>query len=238
MNEKAKTKAAPAKKPTRTARKDVILEVARTLFNERGVNAVTTNHIAAEMGISPGNLYYHYRNKEDIILTLFERLETEVEPILAIEDGEVIDAQRLANDIQMVLRVLMRYRFLFPEVMSLNLRDERFAARFRGLQERTTDRLLKSFKLSYAAGRLAKQMPDVYLRALARNIWMLVINWVNYVKTSQSDPQKPLSEEDLALGVFHIFVMMRPYMSRAAIQDVEALFSLTEQNLDDLDANL
>ncbi|MGB0922393.1 MAG: TetR/AcrR family transcriptional regulator [Alphaproteobacteria bacterium] len=213
-----------AKKQPRVARKDVIVEVARTLFNERGVSAVTTNHIAAEMGISPGNLYYHYRNKEDIILTAFQRLVDEVDPILNIGEDEVIDAARLTGDIEAVLRVMMRYRFLFPEVMSLTLSDKRFAQAFHQLQDRTVNRIVGSLLTSYAAGPLVKKMPEAYTHALARNMWLLIINWVNYVRVSQDGTISPMQEGDLMKGVFHIFVMLRPYMSHAAINDIEKLF--------------
>ena len=51
-----------------------ILDAALTLFNEGGTAVASTNHIAAACGISPGNLYYHFRNKEEIIRALFERM--------------------------------------------------------------------------------------------------------------------------------------------------------------------
>ena len=52
---------------------DRILDTALRLFNQSGTAAVSTNHIAAALGMSPGNLYYHFRNKEAIIRDLFEQ---------------------------------------------------------------------------------------------------------------------------------------------------------------------
>jgi AcrR family transcriptional regulator len=49
--------------------------LAIQLFNEQGTTVVSTNHIASAIGISPCNLYYHFRNKEDIIRAIFEQMD-------------------------------------------------------------------------------------------------------------------------------------------------------------------
>ena len=51
-----------------------IIEAALDLFNEHGCRSMTTNHIAAHLSISPGNLYYHFRNKEALYTAVLERL--------------------------------------------------------------------------------------------------------------------------------------------------------------------
>ena len=53
--------------------RDRIIHSATELFNDQGERNITTNHIAAHLGISPGNLYYHFRNKEDIIHSIFDQ---------------------------------------------------------------------------------------------------------------------------------------------------------------------
>src|SRR2546429_8931361 len=59
--------------------KERIVETAIRLFNEQGTGAISTNHIAEALSMSPGNLYYHFRNKEEIIRAILERMITQWE---------------------------------------------------------------------------------------------------------------------------------------------------------------
>ena len=80
--------------------KDKILQASIELFNQVGERQVTTNHIAAHLGISPGNLYYHFRNKEDIVRQIFKEyaklLETRIKPPSDKADSKPNRAKRLA----------------------------------------------------------------------------------------------------------------------------------------------
>ena len=55
-----------------------IVDASLVLFNEEGERNISTNHIAAHLSISPGNLYYHFRNKDEIIMQLFKRYSQEL----------------------------------------------------------------------------------------------------------------------------------------------------------------
>lgn len=50
-----------------------ILEAALRLFSRRGYGATSVNDIAAEAGVSKGNVYHHFTDKEAILRTLLDR---------------------------------------------------------------------------------------------------------------------------------------------------------------------
>jgi AcrR family transcriptional regulator len=104
------------------SRKLEILETARNLFNESNTQAVTTNHIAKAMGISPGNLHYHYANREEIIRVLYTQLNSES----SLEIDELPkDIKTLNGHHKLLIKVQWRYRFFFRELLFLFSRDEK-----------------------------------------------------------------------------------------------------------------
>ena len=99
--------------------KDRILQISLQLFNERGERSVTTNHIAAELGISPGNLYYHFRNKQEIIKELMEQYQKETLDMLSLPDDRQLNANDKIRYFQVLSSQLWEYRFLHRDVYHL-----------------------------------------------------------------------------------------------------------------------
>jgi AcrR family transcriptional regulator len=60
-----------------------ILDAAETLFAHIGYEQTTTNHIAAQAGISPGSLYQFFANKEEIAQALARRYTEELQQAYA-----------------------------------------------------------------------------------------------------------------------------------------------------------
>src|SRR5215211_5884456 len=96
-----------------------ILATALRLFNESGTAPVSTNHIAAALGISPGNLYYHFRNKEEIIRALFEQQFARWDEVYALPE----DRMPTLADLQQLVRISFitawEYRFMYRELIAL-----------------------------------------------------------------------------------------------------------------------
>jgi len=102
------------------SRKLEILETARKLFNETNTQTATTNHIAKAMNISPGNLHYHYKNREEIIRMLYVQLKEEMSLPVA-ELPKTIEA--LNEHEKLLIEVQWKYRFFFRELLFLFSRD-------------------------------------------------------------------------------------------------------------------
>ncbi len=102
------------------SRKEDILEAARILFNEKGTQSSTTNHIAKAMNISPGNLHYHYKNREEIVRLLYIQMRKETTPTA---DKIPKDLASLRKHEKLVIKIRWEYRFFFKEMLSLFARD-------------------------------------------------------------------------------------------------------------------
>src|SRR5262245_27869463 len=112
--------------------KNRILETAIELFNDKGTKAVTTNHIAAALGMSPGNLYYHFRNKEEIIRAIFAQMHD-----VGVSEYQEINAEQgpgnavsMEETFLMIQRFNWRYRFFKRELGALLQSDQELKAQF------------------------------------------------------------------------------------------------------------
>jgi len=102
------------------SRKEAILETARELFNTKGTQSSTTNHIAKAMGISPGNLHYHYKNREEIVRLLYIQMRKEA--ILPVDELPKSLASLRQHE-KVLIEIQWKYRFFFKEMLSLFKKD-------------------------------------------------------------------------------------------------------------------
>ena len=93
--------------------RDRILECALALFNQEGEPNVSTLEIANELGISPGNLYYHFHGKEPLVLELFERFQAEMAPLLDPPAEAQLEAEDYWLFLHLIVERLALFRFLF-----------------------------------------------------------------------------------------------------------------------------
>lgn len=166
---------APTPTTPRAARTvERVLEGALELFNSEGVAAVTTNHVAKHVGISPGNLYYWFPDKQAIVRALFDRY--------AAEHGATWPAQSAAGpaDLGAMLAagaaVTERYRFLARDLLALVHADPELAAAYRAHRASRIESLRRLARAWRAAG-LVRDLDDERLDDVVAALWILSESW-------------------------------------------------------------
>lgn len=99
--------------------KNRILVASLLLFNEHGEPQTTTNEIADEVDISPGNLHYHFRRKEQIVAALLDEFRADAARVLAAPDGDAVTLDDFWVFLHHLLELAAAYRFLFRDLETL-----------------------------------------------------------------------------------------------------------------------
>ncbi|GAB0063791.1 hypothetical protein IBA8401_48230 [Pseudomonas syringae] len=115
----------------RTKTRERIVQTSLELFNQQGERCVTTNHIAAHMEISPGNLYYHFPNKQAIIAELFSEYEMLIGSFLTLPTDRAPTIEDKRDYFLAIIDAMWRYRFLHRDLEHLLTSDEELARRYR-----------------------------------------------------------------------------------------------------------
>jgi AcrR family transcriptional regulator len=198
-----------AKKPRRTAER--ILEVTLDLFNRFGEPNVSTTLISAELGISPGNLYYHYPAKDELINSLFDRYEKALNELLNAADGvrNVEDAWLFFH---MLFELIWEYRFLYRDLNDLLSKNRRLETHFQFVLKHKS-RAVEAVLSGLARGS-AMRIDRLDASAVATSMVVVLTYWLSYEYVRE--PRKALEVEHaaatLARGAWHVLSLLGPYL--------------------------
>jgi AcrR family transcriptional regulator len=201
-----------------------ILEASLRLFNEQGERTVTTNHLAADLGMSPGNLYYHFRNKQQIIGELFAQYEAEVEESLSLPEGRALTIEDKRHYLEALTGWLWHYRFLHRDLEHLLSCDPELGERYRAFSRRCVERGQAIYQGLVAAGILCSERTCP--RALAVNAWLIMTGWVSYLCTSVLDSaQAELTPSLLRRGIYQVLALERGLATESARVEIDSLLA-------------
>ncbi|MBC8648958.1 TetR/AcrR family transcriptional regulator [Pseudomonas sp. MTM4] len=199
-----------------------ILEASLELFNSQGERSVTTNHIAAHLGISPGNFYYHFRNKQMIIAELFGRYEADVDGFLQLPVGRALTIDDKTLYLEALLSAMWDYRFMHQDLEHLLGSDEQLAERYRLFARR---HLLSAQRIyqGFVDARILAMTPR-QVEALSVNAWIIMTSWVRFLCTADGAPNQALNRESLRRGIFQLLALEDGYVTADARSSIEALY--------------
>jgi len=196
-----------------TTTKEKILETSANLFNEKGCLNTSTRHIADALGISVGNLYYHFKNKEEILITIFFEYMN-----IIFKEVKLLDLQKdeiflLKNFLIDNLESDVKYRFLHLE---LNLLLITFP-KFKLIMEEQLQNEIKMIKellnhqIKYG---YIKQMSEIEINFLVSNSWILATTNLTYWNLLSSN-----IIENVKKSALNMYYLIKPYLTQKSLDN-------------------
>lgn len=162
-------------KPT----KQYILDKALILFNEKGFVNVRLQHIADSAFVSVGHLAYHFKNKEELISSLYKKLKKKQE--LLLTEFRVLP---LFEDIDLLLRNMyllqQQYRFFYIDTLEVLRAFPYIAEKHRELLRFQRHQIRFMLEFNTSRGSFIKPIYEEQFADLAHIFCMTMDNWISY----------------------------------------------------------
>ena len=195
-------------KPKRRTR-ERILELSLKLFNDFGEPNVTTTIISDEMNISPGNLYYHFRNKDEIVNMIFADFEKEMDTLLSAPMKRLsINVEDAWLFLHLVFELIWKYRFIYRDLTDLLSRNRIIETHFKRILDDSAKVALALASGMRSAGQL--EASDSEIKSLGTNMVLVATYWLNfeYVK----NPRREIDSAAMGRGAYQMMSMVAPYL--------------------------
>ncbi|MDO8301483.1 TetR/AcrR family transcriptional regulator [Lacisediminimonas sp.] len=198
------------KAPRRT--RDRILEISLRLFNEFGEPNITTSQIADEMKISPGNLYYHFRNKDDIVNSLFSSFDAEINLMLTVPSTRRPNLEDVWLYLHHMFELAWRYRFFYRDLSDLLSRNRILELNFNKI-------LAHEIEIARALCDGLREQGELeadprVISALATNMVVVATYWLSYeyVRNPRRYTETQMMSDALARGCYQVLSLVGPYL--------------------------
>ena len=186
-----------------------ILDCALAMFNAQGEPNVTTNHIADELEISPGNLYYHFRNKDDIIEQLFALYEERIDRALVAPPDRLPELEDIWLQLHLVYESIWDFRFLYRDLVDILTRNRKLRLHFGRILKRASGRAIEVMRGLVQAGVMRASADEI--QATANNILVVATFWLNYAAVrGEHDEQEAIRQ-----GIHQVMMLIAPFLRDA-----------------------
>ena len=200
---------------TKPTTRDRILEACLRLFNERGPNKVTTSDIADAVGISEGNLHYHFQRKDQMVEALFDQFLAQLERAGASSDLQSSEHSRYLDG---WFETMWTWRMFYTAV-TYNLAPS-LQPRLADLTARGQAQVRRMLRSLVSDGLLCANPAEIEL--LVVNAWIVGSSWIDYVGARQG--VATITREHLEGGRAQVEALFAPYVAASAAPSLAAQF--------------
>ncbi len=204
--------------------KKKILLTAIRLFNEQGVQKITSRHIAAEMGIAYGNLDYHYKNKEVLLLAIYKEMRSEMSNSYLLREEYSTAFEHFHRLLAHLERFQYKYRFFNLDVLEISRSYPKISKIIKKTLELRQQQMSKLFGGFVNEGHLVEGINDGYDR-LQHTIRVIITFWL-----SQQDVLTNYKYTEDGEMSRHIWELLMPFMTERGREEYDRLtirFGLT-----------
>lgn len=194
--------------------KEKILLTSIELFNRSGVAAITTNHIAKAMEISPGNLYFHYDNKEEILKELFKRMMKDTYEVWRPRRTKKATPLEFIN---LNFELYWRYRFFHREMYSLRRRDQALAKMWRTHIAKMMKLMVILYRHWVKQGKMNAISDVSEMQYVAESLLAMSTTFLQFFESAEKAPGKRSIER----GKHHVARLLLPYSAGETKDDFE-----------------
>lgn len=160
--------------------KQDIIQTAKELFNQRGYNQVSTQDIANALGISKGNLNYHFKRKEDIISAIVEEMHRHFVPQPAPTTLEELNALFLHAQ-----TITQENAFFFWHYLQLSQVSETIRTIQHSMIKHNYSLFTQAFETLRADGILQEEEYPRQYRQIIRAVMLTCIYWAPHNKLEE-----------------------------------------------------
>lgn len=188
--------------------KDKILAVALQLFNRDGIREVTMRKIALELGMSHGNLNYHFKTKGELISTLYFQLVAQMDQEMKQVTVQQPILSLMYKSSLLQMSILYEYRFILRDFYKVLEADEQLKTHYVQLQEVRKQQYLLLFNNLVLEGLIRKEELENEYERLYQRMNILGDNWVNASELFYS-------ERSNVVVYYHqlLFELIYPYLT-------------------------
>lgn len=182
-----------------------ILHTSLALFNELGEPNVTTLLIADELDISPGNLYYHFKSKTEILNELFAWYEEAMYGILSVPESDM-EIEDLWFYLHLIFENIAKFQFLYKDIVTVVAKYPHLEKRFQKVLSTKRKACNAVLERAKQAGRL--NASDSEIEALTEHVILITTFWLSYSVINEGEVQ----DDALARGVYQVMSVVAPFL--------------------------
>lgn len=188
--------------------KQRILQKARELFNQEGVSSITLHKISLALGISQGNLNYHFRKKADILSALYYELVESMNQQFEAMAQPTSVLSFLYQSSGKSMAVLYEYRFLLRDLYRILKDQPELKAHYGQLQAIRKTQMLTTFQTLISQGVMRPEEFEGEYHRLYERMNIVGDNWINAHELLNEEQEDPV-QHYLSL----LFEFIYPYLT-------------------------